>query len=158
MASHNQIRKYIAYWFQLGKKVLIRNGQEAIRPEVVISGDRYSQEFEECWQQILSSESGDCYLDGTHQTIKELSSPEWDISSCSRCSMPIPSRVKGMPPQCCPCFDLPNWPNTETPLPRSPISSQSHLLSISQRLLRVNQEENIAIHHHNSEDNGFKAS
>ncbi|MGK7919554.1 MAG: hypothetical protein AB4080_06050 [Trichodesmium sp.] len=151
MASHSQIRKYIAYWFQLGKKLLIRNGQEAIRPQIVISGDRYSQEFEECWRQILSPESGDCYLEGTNQTIQELLSSEWDINSCARCSMPIPSRVKGMPPECCPCFDLPHWPDTETPLPRSPISNRSHLLSISERLLKLNNQEN-------SEDEDFKAS
>ncbi|OZH54399.1 hypothetical protein AFK68_11205 [Hydrocoleum sp. CS-953] len=158
MASRSQVRKYIAYWFQLGKKVLIRNGQEAIRPQVVISGDRYSEEFEECWQKILSVESGDCYLEGTDQTIKELLSPEWDISPCARCLMPIPFHVKGMPPECCPCFDLPSWPDTETPLPRSPICSKSHLLSICERLLSVNQKDNIDTHHHNSENEGFKAS
>jgi len=151
MASRSQIKKYIAYWFQLGKKVLIRNGQEAIIPQVVLSGDRYSQEFEECWQQILSSEWGDCYLEGTNETIQELLSSEWDISPCARCLMPIPSSVKGMPPECCPCFDLPNWPDTEIPLPRSPICSKSHLLSICERLL-VNQKKNIDTHYHSSEN------
>ena len=158
MASRSQIRKYIAYWFQLGKKVLIRNGQEAIRPQIVLSGDRYSQEFEECWQQILSSESGDCYLEGTNQTIEELLSSEWEISLCARCLMPIPSPVKGMPPECCPCFDLPHWPDTEIPLPRSPICTKSHLLSICDRLLNVNQKENIDTHYHNSENEEFKVS
>lgn len=145
MASHDQIKRYIAYWFQLSKKVLIRNGQEAIRPQVVLAGDRYSGEFEECWTKILSPESGDCYLEGTHQTIEELLSPEWEVSSCSRCSMPIPSRVRGMPPECCPCFDLPNWPDTEKPLPREPISSKAHLLDICDRLAIGNRaQENNA--------------
>ncbi|MGK7921993.1 MAG: hypothetical protein AB4080_18515 [Trichodesmium sp.] len=158
MASRSQVRKYIAYWFQLGKKVLIRNSQEAIRPQVVILGDRYSKEFEECWRQILSVESGDCYLEGTNQTIQELLSPEWDIDSCARCSMPIPFHVKGMPPECCPCFDLPSWPDTETPLPRSPICSQSHLVSICKRLLSIKNEEDIDSNQTNSEDEEFKAS
>ena len=59
MASENQVREYIAYWFQLGKKVLIRNGSEALLPQPVITGDRYSHEFEECWQKIISPDSGD---------------------------------------------------------------------------------------------------
>jgi hypothetical protein len=50
MASENQVKKYIAYWFQLGKKVLIRNGSEALLPKSVIVGDLYSPEFEDCWQ------------------------------------------------------------------------------------------------------------
>lgn len=141
MASHDQIRQYIAYWFQLGKKVLIRNGQEAIKPQVVLAGDRYSQQFEECWQKIQSPDSGDCHLEGTHETIEELLSPEWEVSSCSRCSMPIPSRVRGMPPEYCPCFDLPNWPDTEKPLPREPINSRSHLRGICERLVIANREE-----------------
>ena len=140
MASHDQIRKYIAYWFQLGKKVLTINGQEALVPQVVLSGDRYTKEFEDIWLQILSSESGDCYLEGTNQTIEELLSPEWDIGLCARCPMPIAFRVKGMPSECCPCFDLPNWPDTEKPLPRSPVSSQLYLLSICERLLSVKKE------------------
>lgn len=159
MASHTQIRQYIAYWFQLGKKVLIKNGQEAIIPQVVLSRDRYSQEFEECWLKILSPDSGDCYLEGTEQTIEELLSPEWEVDSCARCSMPVPSRVRGMPSGCCPCFDLPNWPDTETPLPRSPISNTAHLISICERLVRANQEQDSDTHNHNSEDlEEFRAS
>ena len=157
MASHDQVRKYIAYWFQLGKKVLTRNGQEALTPQVILSGDRYTQEFEECWNKVLSSELGDCYLEGTNQTIEKLLSPEWDISPCARCLMPIPFSVKGMPPENCPCFDLPNWPNTEMPSPRSPISSKLYLLSMCERLLTVKKEENIGTYRHSSEDKHFKA-
>jgi hypothetical protein len=54
MASEQEVRQYLAYWFQLGKKVLIRNGQESLLPQPVIQGDRYSQAFEDCWQQILA--------------------------------------------------------------------------------------------------------
>jgi hypothetical protein len=134
MASQNQIRQYLAYWFQLGKKVLIHNGSEALLPKSVISGDRYSQEFEECWEKILAPNSGDCYLEGTSETIAQLLTPAWTIDPCVRCAMPIPVHSVGMPPECCPCFDLPSWPDNDIPKPRSPVSSQMQLLNICKRL------------------------
>ena len=139
MASENQVRKYIAYWFQLGKKVLIRNGSEALLPKSVITGDRYSHEFEECWQKIISSDSGDSYLQGTDETIAQLLTPAWEISACARCAMPVPLRDAGMPPELCPCNDLANWPNTEMPQPRSPVSTKSQLSGIRDRLLRAGE-------------------
>lgn len=72
MAAQDQVRQYLAYWFQLGKKVFIKNGEAALLPQPVIRGDRYSDEFEECWQQISSLHSKDCYLEGTDQSIAEL--------------------------------------------------------------------------------------
>ena len=72
MASESEVKKYIAYWFQLGKKVLIRNGSEELLPKSVIAGDRYSQEFEDCWQKMFAPDSGDCYLQGTNETIAQL--------------------------------------------------------------------------------------
>ncbi|MEK0179829.1 MAG: hypothetical protein EAZ78_16055 [Oscillatoriales cyanobacterium] len=140
MASEYEVRKYIAYWFQLGKKVLIRNGSEALLPKPVIAGDRYSQEFEECWQKIVSPDSGDCYLEGTKETIGELLTPAWEISPCARCAMPVPLRDSGMPAECCPCNDLAHWPNTEIPQPRSPVSSQLQLSGIRDRLLNLSHE------------------
>ena len=137
MASKHQVRQYIAYWFQLGKKVLIHNGKEALLPQPVIQGDRYSEEFESCWQKIISPESGDCYLEGTQETIAQLLAPGWDVSPCGRCQMPVPIKTVGMPPELCPCNDLPNWPNTEVPQPRSPVSSQSRLIEIRDRLQRA---------------------
>lgn len=139
MASENQVRKYIAYWFQLGKKVLISNGSEALLPKSVIAGDRYSPEFEQCWQKIISPDSGDSYLQGTDETIAQLLTPAWEISACARCAMPVPLRDAGMPPELCPCNDLPNWPNTEMPQPRSPVSTKSQLSGIRDRLLRAGE-------------------
>lgn len=139
MASENQVRKYIAYWFQLGKKVLIRNGSEALLPKSVITGDRYSPEFEQCWQKIISPDSGDSYLQGTEETIAQLLTPAWDISACARCTMPVPLRDAGMPPELCPCNDLANWPNTEMPQPRSPVITKSQLSGIRDRLLRAGE-------------------
>lgn len=152
MASEHQVRQYLAYWFQLGKKVAIDNGETVILPEPVIQGDRYSQEFEDCWQLVRAPESGDCYLEGTHQTIAELLSPAWDIMACARCSMPVPMPTIGTPPLECPCIDLPNWPNLEIPLPRAPISSQSRLIEIRDRLMK-NQR-----HRATAEDSESKAS
>lgn len=135
MASSTQVKQYLAYWFQLGKKAIVRNGQQALLPHPVIQGDRYSREFENCWQFLLSPESGDCYLEGTPQTIEELLSSEWELSDCPRCEMPVPLREIGLPAEGCPCNDLPTWPNLELPLPRSPVNTQRHLNNICGRLM-----------------------
>ncbi|MEG4942360.1 hypothetical protein [Microcoleus sp. F4-D5] len=140
MASESEVRKYIAYWFQLGKKVFIRNGSEALLPESVIAGDRYSSEFEDCWQKIISPDSGDCYLQGTNETISQLLTPAWEISPCARCAMPVVFQQTGMPPESCPCDDLANWPDTEIPQPRSPVSNQLQLSGIRDRLKRSSGE------------------
>ena len=134
MASEQQVKRYLAYWFQLGKKVVIRNGDTALRPEQVFVGDCYSEEFESIWQLVLSPESGDCHLEGTEETIGELLTPEWSVSSCVRCAMPVPVKTVGMPPQLCPCSDLSGWPNTELPAPREAVSSQDRLQKIRDRL------------------------
>lgn len=141
MASEHSVRQYLAYWFQLGKKVIVGNGQEALLPQPVIEGDRYSRDFERCWQIILSPESGDCYLEGTNETIAELLTPAWEMADCARCDMPVPMRRTGMPPLGCPCNDISSWPNTEVPLPRSPVSSQARLLDIRDRLLKPRTSE-----------------
>ncbi len=141
MASANQVRQYLVYWFQLGKKVLIRNGEEALLPRPIFRGDLYSREFEDCWLKITSPDSGDCYLDGTEETIAQLLTSEWEIILCARCPMPIPVRTKGMPAASCPCHDLGLWPNTEIPAPRSAVSTQRHLNSIRDRLLKATDRE-----------------
>lgn len=137
MASEKQVREYLAYWFQLGKRVFIRNGQEALLPQPVIQGEKYSQEFERCWQRILLPESGDCYLEGTHETIASLLTPVWEMMPCGRCSMPIPIPNVGMPAENCPCQNLEGWPNTELPAPRAPVDSKAQLSQIQARLLKT---------------------
>ncbi|MEO1209173.1 MAG: hypothetical protein AAFX78_06495 [Cyanobacteria bacterium J06638_20] len=136
MASDQQVKQYVAYWFQLGKRVMLRNGREAVLPEPVIQGDRYSEAFEACWKRLQSPESGDCYLEGTSQTIQELLSTDWNISPCARCGMPVPMLDLGVMDMGCPCADLQNWPNDELPRPRPPIDSNSRLGSIRDRLQR----------------------
>ncbi|MEQ9548320.1 MAG: hypothetical protein RIM23_01690 [Coleofasciculus sp. G3-WIS-01] len=134
MASEQQVKRYLAYWFQVGKKVVVRNGENVLQPQRIIAGDRYSQEFEELWQYLLSPESGDCYLTGTSQTISELLTSKWDLEPCSRCDMPVPMFNVGSPPESCTCNDLSNWPNTDLPTPREPINTQNRLSAIHQRL------------------------
>jgi len=136
MASKTEVKKYLAYWFQLGKKVFINNGAASLQPRIIVDGESYSDDFEQCWEKVLSSKSGECYLEGTQQTIAELLSPEWDMVACSRCDMPVPLRNLGMPPSLCPCNDISTWPNTELPAPREPIQSQKQLIEIRDRLLQ----------------------
>lgn len=136
MASAQEVRQYLAYWFQLGKRVRIHNGQDSLLPQPVIEGDRYSKAFEECWTKVTHGNAADCYLEGTEETIAQLLSPEWVITGCARCNMPVPMRNIGMPNLVCPCNNVPNWPNTEIPSPRSPLNSQAQLTKICDRLLK----------------------
>lgn len=137
MASQEQVKQYLAYWFQLGKKVVIQNGKAVLSPTTVLQGAHYSPEFEACWQYFLSPSSGDCYLEGMSQTIQELLEPTWEIDPCARCNMPVPVASLGMPDLSCPCFDLPTWPNAELPQPRSPVDSTVKLNEIRDRLSRL---------------------
>jgi hypothetical protein len=134
MATKQEVKQYLAYWFQLGKKVVTNNGQKSFLPQPVLRGDGYSQEFEDFWQKMLAEDLGDCHLEGTDETISELLTSTWEMSPCSRCEMPVPIRSMGMPALACPCNDLLSWPNTELPAPRSPISNQEQLQVIRKRL------------------------
>ncbi len=134
MASKQEVKTYLAYWFQLGKKVITENGAASLKPHNVIVRDRYSDEFEECWLKIVSA-AEHCYLEGTQETVAELLLPGWEITDCARCSMPIPLPSVGMGSESCPCNDLSDWPNTELPPPRSPVNTQEQLRGIRDRLL-----------------------
>ncbi|HIK57181.1 MAG TPA: hypothetical protein IGS37_18710 [Synechococcales cyanobacterium M55_K2018_004] len=137
MASPNQVREYLAYWFQLGKPVVFPQGQEVL-PQPVYQGDRYSPAFEDCWQKLQQPDGQNAYLAGTNQTIGALLSSAWDITPCARCNMPVPMLDLGMRTSNCPCNDLPNWPDNNLPAPRSPVSSQDRLSVIRDRLLNQN--------------------
>jgi hypothetical protein len=134
MASQENVKKYLAYWFQLGKKIVVNNETAILHPQPVLAGDRYSQEFENCWQQITLELAGNCHLEGTDQTISQLLTPEWEFLQCARCTMPVPMREIGMPALSCPCHDLLGWPNTELPLPHSPINTKERLSAIRDRI------------------------
>jgi hypothetical protein len=137
MASTDQVRQYLAFWFQLGKGLVI--GQDIQRPDPVILGDRYSSEFEACWQRVMQLDGKNCYLQGTLQTIDQLLSSEWELSACARCEMPVPMLSLGMRSPGCPCEDMPLWPNTELPAPRMPVDSRAQLDQIRDRLAKLTQ-------------------
>jgi hypothetical protein len=132
MASQENVKRYLAYWFQLGKTIVVNSGQAIQQPKQILAGDRYSQEFENCWKQITTEVAGNCYLEGTDQTISQLLTPEWEVSQCARCTMPVPRHEMGMPSLSCPCGDL--LPNTELPLPRSPVNTKEQLAAIRDRI------------------------
>lgn len=134
MAELEKVKKYIAYWFQLGKKIVIPSQNSTVLPSRILNGHGYSREFEECWKLVTDETTGDCYLEGTSQTIQELLSSQWEISECARCSMPVPMIDLGIQTSSCVCNDMENWPNNELPSPRQPIDNQNNLKRISQSL------------------------
>ncbi|MEM8505104.1 MAG: hypothetical protein AAF716_18355 [Cyanobacteria bacterium P01_D01_bin.1] len=135
MASSLQVKNYLAYWLQLGKPVVTADGQTVCQPKTVIQGDRFSDEFEACWEKIASKGGANYYLKGTDQSIKELLSPEWDMANCARCNMVVPTPEVMITPFPCPCNDLDDWPNEEIPQPRLPVDSQNRLGQIRQRMI-----------------------
>ncbi|HEY9619214.1 MAG TPA: hypothetical protein V6C78_02540 [Crinalium sp.] len=138
MASQDEVRRYLAYWFQLGKSVSVKNGRETFLPRPVLQRDRYSPEFESCWQYILENAEV-CHLEGTDQTIAQLLDPLWAIHPCARCEMPVPILDIGAMEAACPCSDLSFWPDSERPQPRGPVSSYNQLVQIRDRLLNAGQ-------------------
>ena len=140
MASTEQVKQYLAHWFQLGKGVVCPKRQERIYPQVIFKEHHYSTEFEECWQKIIYTDA-DCYLEGTDQTIQQLLSPAWELIDCPRCHLPIPITMTGVPSPICICFDLSNWPNDKLPSPRMPTNSANHLRCLLERL-RDKKEDN----------------
>ncbi|MGB7440736.1 MAG: hypothetical protein WA919_06680 [Coleofasciculaceae cyanobacterium] len=137
MASEQQVKRYLAYWLQLGKKIVIPKMNLRLSPPKVISGESYSKEFEEIWQLVLSQASGDCHLEGTSQTIAQLLTAKWDLEPCARCEMPVPIVDIGLLEGNCTCSDLPSWPNTEIPAPREPVNNRKSLSQIRDRLQKA---------------------
>ena len=75
------------------------------------------------------------YLEGTQQTISELLSPAWEMTSCARCEMPVPIPQIETTERLCPCNDLPTWPNEELPKPRLPVDSDQKLRNLRAQLV-----------------------
>ena len=140
MASHLEVKKYLAHWFQLGKGVLSDKHSSVYLPEKIIQGDRYSDDFEQCWEAMMQEDPGQLYLRGTDQSVADLLSPAWEIVSCARCEMPIPLPLTKQDPPPCTCDDLPNWPNEELPRPRMPVNSHDHLAKMRSRLQKHSVE------------------
>ena len=139
MATQEQVKEYLACWFQLGKGIEMAGEDRILRFKSILQGDRYSREFETCWQQIVRSQGKGFALEGTHQGIDELFSSGWEMHSCCRCQLPIPVRDLGNQCLMCPCADLPGWPNLDLPAPRSPVDTRSHLGKIYDRVSEVRQ-------------------
>ena len=140
MASSIQVKNYLAYWLQLGKPIVKADGQIVCQPKTVIQGDHFSREFEDCWTEIMNREGADYYLKGTDQSIAELLSPGWEMASCARCSMIVPTPEVVINSFSCPCHDFADWPNEEVPQPRLPINSQDRLSQIKQRMVSKAQD------------------
>lgn len=134
MASQTEVREFLAHWFQLGKPVVLAENRGVCLPSPIFQGGKYSQSFEDCWHRIMATSGQDCYLDGTTESIAEMLSPGWDIIACARCAMPIAIPTAGTMTNLCPCNDLPTWPNTEVPMPRTAVDNQDQLRAIQQRL------------------------
>lgn len=137
MADQQRVKDYLAYWLQTGKRLFYSAVPEGHQFKSILQGNRYSKEFESCWEQVSDPASGEAHLEGMTQTIQELLSPEWEIMACSRCEMPIPMVMMGTNSDACPCSDLDLWPNLEVPQPRSPVDSNRRLLAIHTRLLAL---------------------
>lgn len=137
MASQDQTRNFLAHWFQLGKPVVLAENRGECLPDPIFQDGRYSQSFEDCWHKVMVTSGRDCYLKGTTQSIAEMLSPVWDITPCARCDMPIAVLTAGIMTSLCPCDDLPTWPNTDVPMPRTAVDNQQHLTNLKQRLGNV---------------------
>ena len=137
MAQSQQVKKYLAYWFQLGKKIVNSSGNHSLMPKKILNGHGYSSEFENLWKLITQEHKYEqYYLEGTRQTIKQLLSSQWDIVNCARCDMPVPIIELGQQNNHgCVCDDLDNWPNNELPLPRQPVNTQHKLIKIRESLM-----------------------
>ena len=135
MANTNEVKQYLACWFQLSKRV-INNNSQVLLPSQIFSDRGYSQEFENCWDLIMSPESGEWCLETTEQTISQLLQPSWRIVSCARCAMPVAIVDAGVSSHICPCHDLGNWPNTDLPQPRIPVNSQEKLQEICSKVAK----------------------
>ncbi|MBU6230782.1 MAG: hypothetical protein KGQ93_14000 [Cyanobacteria bacterium REEB459] len=137
MATDVQVRDFLAHWFQLGKPVVLPGGRGDYLPRPVFCQGSYSQDFENCWNQIMATQGQDCYLKGTVQTIAAMLSPAWDVQDCARCAMPVSIPTLGLTSFPCPCHDLLSWPNQDIPVPRGAVNDQRHLEQVRERLSRI---------------------
>lgn len=137
MASAQQVREYLAHWFQLGKPMVLGHAGQEILPTPIFSQGTYSQSFESCWQQVLERCGEGCYIKGTNVTVAMMLTSAWEVSQCSRCPMPVLMPATGISNELCPCHDIPTWPNSELPAPRMPADNTAQLGSLRGRLQAV---------------------
>ena len=137
MASSQQVREYLAHWFQLGKPMVLDHEGSECLPEPIFQQGHYSPAFEDCWQRILSACGQGCYIKGTSVTVAMMLTPAWDMTTCPRCPMPVLMPAAGIRHEPCPCHDIPTWPNDTTPPPRLGVDNNCHLNALRERLKSV---------------------
>ncbi len=133
MASLQKVQTYLAYWFQLGKPIILQHRNTRCLPMPLFQGTKFSTAFNSCWQQIMECPE-QSFLRGTDESIADLLSDEWEIEGCARCTMPLPMPVRIIKASPCPCADLPSWPNETVPTPRPAVCSHTHLDNLRGRL------------------------
>jgi hypothetical protein len=141
MATQEQIRSFLAHWFQLGKPVVLAGDHNECLPYPVYYKNGYSQSFEDCWRHIMATNGKGCYLKGTTQSVADMLSSAWDITPCARCDMPVAVPALGMMKYPCPCHDLHTWPNYDVPAPRMAVDDGHHLEEIQRRLNEIRAEQ-----------------
>ncbi|MCA1904320.1 MAG: hypothetical protein CV045_00895 [Cyanobacteria bacterium M5B4] len=132
MANKNEVKQYLAYWMQLGRKLILSD--RVVSLDQVIAGDHYTTRFEEIWQEGEARPEA-ASLEGANISLEQLFSANYELLSCPRCDLPLPSLTLGpRSAQPCPCDDLNLWPNFDTVPPRQPVNTTDQLRSIYQRL------------------------
>jgi hypothetical protein len=131
MATHQELRHYLAHWFQLGKPLILKGVPHIITP--TLNTDRPSEEFEQLWEEILQAPHL-ASLEGSETTLGELLSGNWEIMDCARCEMPIPLKNSGTLTNHCICQDMETWPNSDTLAPHNPIDDHDRLQQLRHRL------------------------
>lgn len=139
MALPTHVKTYLAYWFQLGRGLWMPPFDHLVKPTVILSHGRYSEEFELIWRQLSEPNMAlQSYLEGTTQTLGELLSASWDIQGCARCGLPVPMKVSGLPELVCPCTDMETLPDLEDlPAPREPVNDRVALQAVCSRLQAI---------------------
>lgn len=132
MANKTEVKQYLACWMQLGRKLLLAD--RVVSLDQVIAGDHYTTRFEEIWQEGQSCPAS-ATLEGSNINLEQLFNTHYELLSCPRCNLPLPSISLGpRSVQPCPCDNLHLWPNLDTVPPRQPVSTPKELRSIYQRL------------------------
>jgi hypothetical protein len=136
MATQDQVREFLAHWFQLGKPVVLAEDRGECLPSPMFYKGGYSQSFEDCWHQIMVTSGQGCYLRAPPKALPPCSRPP---GNCRLCPLRDARRYSHFGPEYLPL-----------PLPRSPHLAQhggahappcggrrTHLSQIQERLEQV---------------------
>lgn len=92
MANKNEVKQYLAYWMQLGRKLILSD--RVVSLDQVIAGDHYTTRFEEIWQEGEARPEA-ASLEGANISLEQLFSANYELLSCPRCDLPLPSLTLG---------------------------------------------------------------